>query len=45
MLITSQLSTQAPVIHLPAASVHVECVPAGTYATGKMEAQVAHHYW
>ena len=38
------VSPQAPVIHLPAASVPVECVPAGTHATGEMEAQVAHHY-
>lgn len=39
------VSPQAPVIHLPAASVPVEYVPAGTYATGEMEAQVAHNYW
>lgn len=36
---------QAPVLHLPAASVLAECFPAGTYATGEMEAQVARHYW
>lgn len=35
---------QAPVLHLPAASVPPQRVPAGTYATGEMEAQVAHHY-
>lgn len=39
------VSPQAPVLHLPAASVPAECVPTGTYATGEMEAQVAHHYW
>ena len=36
---------QAAVLHLPAASVPVECVPVGAYATGEMEAKVAHHYW
>lgn len=39
------VSPQAPVINLPATSVPVECVPAGTNATGEMEVQVAHHYW
>ncbi len=36
--------SQAPVIHLPEASVLVECVSAGTHAPGEMEAQVAHYY-
>lgn len=39
------VSPQAPVLHLPAASVPAQCFPAGTDAAGEMEAQVARHHW
>lgn len=41
----SCVSPQAAVVHLPASSVPAERVPAGTYAAGEVEAQVADYYW
>lgn len=36
---------QAAVLHLPAAFVPAQRVPAGAHAAGEMEAQVAYNYW